>query len=217
MRHRALPERRLEDVSLQTSLAGYELGVPLLISAMTGGTPEAQELNRSLMNAAAAHGAGFVFGSGRALLSDPSLLATYRPAGADRPPLLRVAAVGAAFADWRARLRDRPPAATRRSRRSRHPGTRRHRAPAADRHVAGRRRRGGRALSGASAMRVAVIGSGLGGLAAALRLQSAGAAVTVLDYSPCGDLEARHPSRLENPAHPSAAHQGGDGSRQQIL
>jgi isopentenyl-diphosphate Delta-isomerase len=86
LRHRALPERDLADVSLQTSLLGARLGAPLVVSAMTGGTEEAGEINARLARAAAEHGLALVLGSGRALLEDPSLLPTYR--SADRPPLL---------------------------------------------------------------------------------------------------------------------------------
>ena len=41
LRHRALPERDLDEVSLETSLLGAQLGAPLVVSAMTGGTEEA--------------------------------------------------------------------------------------------------------------------------------------------------------------------------------
>jgi isopentenyl-diphosphate delta-isomerase len=47
------------------------------------------------MRAAAEHGIALVLGSGRRLLDDPDLLRTYRPAGAERPPLL-LANLGAA-------------------------------------------------------------------------------------------------------------------------
>ena len=56
---------------------------------MTGGTAEAERVNARLAEAAAEHGVGLTLGSGRALLDDPSLLGTYRPArGPARPPLL---------------------------------------------------------------------------------------------------------------------------------
>ena len=86
LRHRALPERDLARVSLQTSLLGATLEAPLVISAMTGGTPEAETINARLAAAACEHGLALVLGSGRALLDDPSALPTYR--SADRPPLL---------------------------------------------------------------------------------------------------------------------------------
>jgi isopentenyl-diphosphate Delta-isomerase len=86
LRHRALPERDLADVSLETELLGVRLGAPLVVSAMTGGTPEAEVVNARLARAASEHGLALVLGSGRALLDDPDQLPTYR--SADRPPLL---------------------------------------------------------------------------------------------------------------------------------
>ena len=86
LRHRALPGRDLDAVDLGVSLLGARLEAPLVVSAMTGGTPAAAEVNDRLARAACEHGCGMVLGSGRALLDDPSLLPTYR--GAARPPLL---------------------------------------------------------------------------------------------------------------------------------
>src|SRR5215210_2024258 len=88
LRHRALPERDLATVSLETSLLGARLAAPLVVSAMTGGTAEAGEINGRLAHAAAAAGIALALGSGRRLLDDPGLLPTYRSAGAARPPLL---------------------------------------------------------------------------------------------------------------------------------
>lgn len=95
LRHRALPERALADVRLDVDLLGRRLDAPLLISAMTGGTPEAEVLNARLVRAAAEHGIGLTLGSGRPLLDDPALLGTYLRPGRPRPPLL-LANLGAA-------------------------------------------------------------------------------------------------------------------------
>ena len=95
LRHRALPERDLSAVSLRCRLLGATLQAPVLISAMTGGTPEAAIINRRLTLAAAEHGIGLTLGSGRQLLDDPDLLRTYRPSPGERPPLL-LANLGAA-------------------------------------------------------------------------------------------------------------------------
>ncbi len=88
LRHRALPERDLESVTLRTQLAGRSLEAPLIVSAMTGGAPQSQQINARLVQAAAEHGIGLVLGSGRRLLDDPDLLSTYLPARDVRPPLL---------------------------------------------------------------------------------------------------------------------------------
>ena len=95
LRHRALPERDLAAVSLRTRLLDRSLQAPLVISAMTGGTPDSAEINRQLTHAAAVHGIALVLGSGRRLLDDPTMLRTYRPSPEDRPPLL-LANLGAA-------------------------------------------------------------------------------------------------------------------------
>ncbi len=86
LRHRALPPGDLDDVDLGIELLGARLDAPLVVSAMTGGTPGATEVNDRLAQAAAEHGVAMVLGSGRALLDDPALLRTYR--GPSRPPLL---------------------------------------------------------------------------------------------------------------------------------
>ncbi len=93
LRHRALPERDLADVELATQLLGARLEAPIFVSAMTGGTAEAEAVNRELARAASEHGVALTLGSGRPLLDDPDLLRTYR-SGA-RPPLL-LANLGAA-------------------------------------------------------------------------------------------------------------------------
>jgi isopentenyl-diphosphate Delta-isomerase len=95
LRHRALPTGALAGVGLEADLLGARLAAPVLVSAMTGGTAGAATVNRRLTAAAAEHGIALVLGSGRALLEDPSLLPTYRPPGAARPPLL-LANLGAA-------------------------------------------------------------------------------------------------------------------------
>ena len=86
LRHRGLPGRDLAAVDLTTTLLGVRLGAPLVVSAMTGGTREAQIVNGRLARAAAERGIALALGSGRALLDDPGLLPTYR--SEHRPPLL---------------------------------------------------------------------------------------------------------------------------------
>ena len=109
LRHRALPERDLADVSLSTVLLGRPLRAPLLISAMTGGVSDAAVINQRLARAAVEHGVAMTLGSGRALLDDPSLLHTYVARGSgERPPLL-LANLGAA----QLRRREGPAAAER--------------------------------------------------------------------------------------------------------
>lgn len=50
--HQALPELDLQDVNVGSALMGRQLGSPLLVSSMTGGTTEAELVNRNLALAA---------------------------------------------------------------------------------------------------------------------------------------------------------------------
>lgn len=78
LRHCALPEMALEDVDTQAVFLGHNLRAPLLISAMTGGTPAAGEINQRLASVAQDLGLAMGLGSQRALLADPSVLQTYQ-------------------------------------------------------------------------------------------------------------------------------------------
>ncbi len=92
--HCALPEFDLEDVDVSTRLLGKSLAAPLLISSMTGGTPEAAVLNRRLAEAAQEAGVGMGVGSQRAAIEDASLADTYRVRSA-APDILLLANLGA--------------------------------------------------------------------------------------------------------------------------
>ena len=76
--HQALPEIDLDAVSLSCELLGKSLRVPLLISSMTGGTDEAEQINLSLARAAQELGVAMGVGSVRAVLEDASLEHTYQ-------------------------------------------------------------------------------------------------------------------------------------------
>lgn len=67
--HDALPELHVDDVDMTTTFAGKPLRAPLIIAAMTGGTDQAEAINRDLAQVAQAHGIGFGFGSQRPLLT----------------------------------------------------------------------------------------------------------------------------------------------------
>jgi len=75
--HRALPELDLEQISTSTSLFNKHLKAPILISSMTGGTPEASLINHILAEAAQVTGVAMGLGSQRAAIENPQLANTY--------------------------------------------------------------------------------------------------------------------------------------------
>jgi len=92
--HCALPEMSLEEVDTSTALLGRKLGIPVLISAMTGGTASAKVINRNLALAAQEAGAGMVVGSQRAAIEEPDLAHTYQVRDV-APDILLLANLGA--------------------------------------------------------------------------------------------------------------------------
>ena len=75
--HEALPEMALVDVDISTTLVGYALRAPLVISSMTGGTERASAINRTLAEGASDAGLIFGLGSGRAMIENPELRSSY--------------------------------------------------------------------------------------------------------------------------------------------
>ena len=92
--HCALPGCDLEDVDTATTLLGKRMAAPLLISSMTGGTPEARAINQRLAEAAQAAGIGMGLGSQRAAIEDPALEDTFRVRHV-APDILLLANLGA--------------------------------------------------------------------------------------------------------------------------
>lgn len=76
--HQALPEVDLAEIDLSQELFGRLLRAPILISSMTGGTPEAAAINRVLAQAAQETGIAMGLGSQRAALEHPELASTFQ-------------------------------------------------------------------------------------------------------------------------------------------
>ncbi|MFV1858340.1 MAG: type 2 isopentenyl-diphosphate Delta-isomerase [Anaerolineales bacterium] len=92
--HNALPELDLDEIDLSQELLGKVLAAPLLISSMTGGTEQADEINRNLAMAAQSSGIAMGLGSQRAAIEDPSLADTFNVRGL-APDVLLFANLGA--------------------------------------------------------------------------------------------------------------------------
>ncbi len=92
--HRALPEIDLSDVDLSCEFLGRRLAAPLLVSCMTGGTPQAREINARLARVAQQYGLAMGLGSGRALIESPEQLPTFE-VRSQAPDILLFANLGA--------------------------------------------------------------------------------------------------------------------------
>lgn len=93
--HRSLPEVDRERIDLSTMLLGKPLRAPVMIAALTGGTPEAQLINRRLARAADHYGLAMGVGSQRAYLEREELAASYAVVREEAPGALLIANIGA--------------------------------------------------------------------------------------------------------------------------
>jgi isopentenyl-diphosphate delta-isomerase len=76
--HQALPELNLDEVDTGLTLFGRNLKGPVLVSSMTGGTPEAADINQRLAEAAQSTRIALGVGSQRAALDDPRQAHTFQ-------------------------------------------------------------------------------------------------------------------------------------------
>ena len=76
--HRALPEVNLKDIDTGCIFLGKKLNAPIIISAMTGGTDEAEKINKNIAEAAQSFGIAMGVGSQRAAIENLDLEKTYK-------------------------------------------------------------------------------------------------------------------------------------------
>jgi isopentenyl-diphosphate Delta-isomerase len=92
--HRAVPEIDLKDVDASTELFGKRLSAPLIISAITGGTEEAERINRTLATVAGRLGVGIGVGSQRIAIQQPDVKRTFSVVREAAPKALVIANIG---------------------------------------------------------------------------------------------------------------------------
>ena len=76
--HYCLPEIDFNEIDLKTTFLGKQLSAPLLISSMTGGTPQAQKINYRLAEFAQAYQLAMGVGSQRVAVEKPEVADTFR-------------------------------------------------------------------------------------------------------------------------------------------
>lgn len=92
--HNALPEADFESFSAETEFLGKKISAPILISSMTGGTEQGEQINRNLLAAAAELNIPFAIGSQRIyLVNHDHSLDQYRKISKNIPILANVGAV----------------------------------------------------------------------------------------------------------------------------
>ena len=93
--HRALCEVNKSDINISTDVFSKKLDSPLFISAITGGHPFAEKINKELAIVAEEFNIGFGLGSQRAGIEHPELASTYTVARQYAPNALLVGNIGA--------------------------------------------------------------------------------------------------------------------------
>jgi isopentenyl-diphosphate delta-isomerase len=92
--HRALPEIDLKDIDIRTELFSRKLSAPLIISAITGGTEEAEKINRILATVAGKLSIGIGVGSQRIAIQQPEVEKTFRIVRDEAPDTLIIGNIG---------------------------------------------------------------------------------------------------------------------------
>ncbi|MGB3692456.1 MAG: type 2 isopentenyl-diphosphate Delta-isomerase [Spirulinaceae cyanobacterium] len=92
--HACLPELDRKDIKLQTSFLGKNLGAPILISSMTGGTEQAKTINHRLAEVAQEYKLAMGVGSQRIAVEKPEVRHTFAVRSV-APDILLLANLGA--------------------------------------------------------------------------------------------------------------------------
>ncbi len=76
--HQPLTETLLDEIDLRAEICGKQLCAPIIITAMTGGTPDTGKFNQEIAAIADRLGLGFGVGSQRAMLNHPEVTNTFQ-------------------------------------------------------------------------------------------------------------------------------------------
>ena len=96
LEHNALPEIDLDDVDTSTDFLGRHLSMPLLVSSMTGGYPDAERINRELAEVCETLRIAMGVGSQRQALESSAQHDSYRAARRVAPSIALFGNIGGA-------------------------------------------------------------------------------------------------------------------------
>lgn len=98
--HNCLPELDYQDIDLTTKLLGKQLGAPILMSSMTGGTEQAKAINYRLAEVAQEYKLAMGVGSQRVAIEQPQVADTFQVRRV-APDILLLANLGAVQLNYR--------------------------------------------------------------------------------------------------------------------
>ena len=93
--HKALPEINRDNIDLSSKFLDHNFAAPIIVGAMTGGTPEATKINGAIAEAVEKLGLGMGLGSQRAAIEDAKLEKTFSIARKKAPTAFLIANIGA--------------------------------------------------------------------------------------------------------------------------
>ena len=92
--HKALPEIDKQKINLSTTIFNHKFAAPLIVGAITGGTPEATKINAVIAETVEKLGLGMGIGSQRAAIEDKKLEKTFSIARKKAPTAFLIANIG---------------------------------------------------------------------------------------------------------------------------
>ncbi len=94
--HKALPEIDKQKINLSTTIFSHKFSAPLIVGAITGGTPEATKINATIAEAVEELGLGMGVGSQRAAIENRKLEKTFSITRKKAPTAFLIANIGGA-------------------------------------------------------------------------------------------------------------------------
>jgi len=92
--HNSIPEMNFSDVDLSCEFLGKKISAPILIGALTGGTPLGKKINETLASSAQTHNLPMMVGSQRIALENPDTIRSFSVVREKAPDVPLVANIG---------------------------------------------------------------------------------------------------------------------------